>query len=276
MFLLLFVDALTTGTVCDVESNAISTIPDEFLLRIRATHKEGREKIEVDYGVPLAYSEPVEIAEMVESHRWAWRPDKPRLILVAESHVFTTVTDLAVRYANPDSARHAPSNYVRLVYCLAYGESDLCSGLKGGTPQYWDIFGRLVGTSPKNVLGSAPGARLRAKVETLQRMRASGIWLLDASLHGIYMPKGERIDAVSGLTRDLQELWWRGYGRALIEDAKPEKIIAIGKGLFNNMRSSIPFDDWIYQPQGARSLVQRQRNAEVLGELADWLQKTGA
>lgn len=26
---------------------------------------------------------------------------------------------MIVRYSNPDSAGHAPSNYVRLVYCLA-------------------------------------------------------------------------------------------------------------------------------------------------------------
>jgi hypothetical protein len=52
-----------------------------------------------------------------------WRPPTPRLVLVAESHVFTTLLDLAVTYQNPSGAIHAPSNYVRLVYCLAYGES---------------------------------------------------------------------------------------------------------------------------------------------------------
>jgi len=161
------------------------------------------------------------------------------------------------------------------VYCLAYGESALSCGLKGGTPQYWDIFGRLVGTSPKNIPGSMPGARLAEKVKTLHRMRDSGIWLLDASLHGIYMPKGERIDAVSGyLTGDLQRLWWEGYGRALLEGAKPERIIAIGKGLFNNISSDIPFDDWIYQPQGARHETQRKKNSDTLGELAEWLHRT--
>ena len=249
-------------------------IPNEFLVKIRETHKRGRERIEVGYGVPVIKVEPVEVAEMVESHRWAWRPARPRLVLVAESHVFTTPEEMAVRYTNPVGAEYAPSNYVRLVYCLGYGESELASGRKGGTPQYWDIFGKLVGTSPKNIPGTTPGTRLAEKVETLRRLKASGIWLLDASLHGIYMPKGERIDAVSGdITRDLQKLWWEGYGSALLKHAKPERVIAIGKGLFNNMSSEIPFNDWIYQPQGARLPAQRKKNSDTLGELADWLQK---
>ena len=181
---------------------------------------------------------------------------------------------MAVQYRNPESAEHTPSNYVRLVYCLAYGESELSCGLKGGTPQYWDIFGRLVGTTPKNIPGSMPGSRLTEKAKTLHRMKASGIWLLDASLHGIYMPKGERIDSVSGyLTADLQKIWWDGYGRALVEDATPDRIIVIGKGLFNNMSSDIPFSDWIYQPQGARLEWQRKKNSDTLGELAEWLQE---
>lgn len=256
-----------------VEANADPIISVEFIRRIRTTHARGREKIE-EYGVPREHTEPVDVAETVESHRWAWRPDSPHLVLIAESHVFTTLSDMSVRYTNPIGAEHAPTNYVRLVYCLAYGEPALCPGLKGGTPQYWSIFGKLVGTSPKLSVGGPRSGRLQEKVKTLKRMLHGGVWLLDASLHGIYMPKGDRIDAAKReLTADLQRLWWSGYGQAIIEQARPERIVAIGKGLFNNMRGAFSFDDWIYQPQGARTISQLGHNSEVLGRLSHWLLK---
>jgi len=47
----------------------------------------------------------------------------------------------------PPEARFAPTDFVRLVYCLGYGENELLDGGlvpgNGGTWQYWDLFGRL-------------------------------------------------------------------------------------------------------------------------------------
>ena len=187
-------------------------------------------------------------------------------MLIAESHVFTTLLDLAVTYKNPSGAGHAPTNYVRLVYCLAYGESTLCQGLKGGTSQYWGIFGNLVGTTPKHVSGARRLARLEEKVRTLQLMQQAGIWLLDASLHGIYVPKGTRIDTINRkLTPELQRLWWEGYGEAIIAHAQPKQIIAIGKGLYQNMAKQDPFQ-WLDLPAPRRP----DRNPENPQRRSTW------
>jgi hypothetical protein len=124
-------------------------IPDLFQSYIANTHSEGRRLIQ-SYGVPESTIEPLQVAELVEAHRWAWKPERPRLVLIAESHVFTTLVETMATYQNPEGAHNAPSNFVRLVYCLGYGESLLCPQFKGGTPQYWRIFGNLVGTSPKH------------------------------------------------------------------------------------------------------------------------------
>jgi len=38
--------------------------------------------------------EGVEVAIEVEAYRWHWRPENPRLVLVAESHVYTSPEDV--------------------------------------------------------------------------------------------------------------------------------------------------------------------------------------
>src|SRR5436305_8632592 len=77
-------------------------------------------------------TEPLEVALAVESHRWAWRPESVSVMLIAESHVYTSENDLAITVRQdllPPEARHAPSEYVRLVYCLGYGENEILSGM---------------------------------------------------------------------------------------------------------------------------------------------------
>ena len=68
------------------------------------------------------------VALAVERHRWAWKPENVRILLVAESHVYTSEEELALRVQRellPVEARHAPTEYVRLIYCLGYGETSL-------------------------------------------------------------------------------------------------------------------------------------------------------
>lgn len=253
----------------DLDPN--SFIPEVFLDRLREGHEKGRRVIAA-HGVPDHWIEPCHISEAVESHRWSWRPERCRLVLVAESHVFTTLQDLARRYRNPTGAQHAPSNFVRLVYCLAYGEPSLSGVTERGTPQYWKLFGDLAGTAPRHLPGKYNHDRLAEKVKTLQRLSELGVWLLDASLHGIYVPKGPRIDAGSArLTAQLQVIWWQSYGQTIVKEVRPERIVAIGKGLRGNMNGVIPFSGWIYQPQGARNRDQMGHNAEVLHQLNGWL-----
>src|SRR5689334_21098888 len=97
--------------------------------------------------------EPEGVGFAVERHRWAWKPKTVRVLLIAESHVFTSEDDFRLRITShrlPVGARHTPADYVRLIYCLGYGESHLLtpfpSGNNPGTPQFWNVFGRVAGT----------------------------------------------------------------------------------------------------------------------------------
>ncbi len=116
---------------------------------IRAAHQIGTRLLQ-NAGL---IAESIEVALAVEKHRWAWKPEKVRLVLIAESHVYTTPDDLRIKIIKswlPALAQHTPSEFVRLVYCLGYGESEILSAYPNpkndiGTWQYWDIFGRLCG-----------------------------------------------------------------------------------------------------------------------------------
>jgi hypothetical protein len=93
---------------------------------------------------------------------------------------------------------------------------------------------------------------------------------MDASLHAVSLRKGERLSATA--TAELQARWWRDYGGAVIREVRPDRIIAIGKGLNTSLGSWIEFADWMYQPQGARYTEQRERNAKVLKDMRTWLE----
>jgi hypothetical protein len=133
----------------------------------------------------------------------------------------------------PDAAASTPIEFVRLVYCLGYGEDWLLNRAptrrNGGTPQYWNIFGRLAGTGRQPTrAASTDQGRLAWKVATLRELKSRGVWLLDASLHGIYAPGADRVPP--GLTAELHALWWRHYGAWLIEQCAGAHTCVIGKG----------------------------------------------
>src|SRR5260370_25077907 len=147
-------------------------IPVKKIKKIRDAHRAGRNVLKAK-GLPCESSR---VAVEVERHQWAWRPSKVRFLLVAESHVFTDDDDLRVRIRRevlPRRLRHRPDTFVRLVYCLGYGENNLLNKRpesNPGTRQYWNIFGRLAGTSPKPRGGGRLFKdRLKWKLETLTR-----------------------------------------------------------------------------------------------------------
>lgn len=209
---------------------------------------------------------------MVEAHRWAWKPGRVRLVLLAESHVFTTPAELASDYAGHPwlhGLPPVPTCLVRLIYCLGYGESTLCRVAKQGTPQFWGIFGGLAGTTPRHLRGAPRRQRFDEKVLTLRRLKHLGAWLLDSSLHGIYAPRGQRMDGT--ITAKLQKLWLDSYGGLLLEELRPERVVAIGKGVFSALQGCLKIDDWVYQPQGVRSVRQAAYNRDKLSSLKEWL-----
>lgn len=233
-------------------------MPNDMLTELRRTHAAGVKVL----SAAKCSAEVVETAIHVERHRWFWRPKRPKLLLVAESHVFTSVKDFAIRIDN-EKLRHfsgsgavpPPNEYVRLVYCLGYGEPEILENApdghcNSGTQNYWDIFGRITGRLPQPLPDNGYGLdqRLRWKIETLRQLCRQGIWLLDASVHAIYLGHGKRLPL--DIQRILHQQWWEGYGRRVIEDCEGAKMWVIGKTVHNCL---VPLPQWkcrgwIYQP----------------------------
>jgi hypothetical protein len=199
----------------------------------------------------------------VEEHRWHWRPDNPRLILVAESHVYTSEADLGVtineKEIGPlltDGEALPPSEYVGLVYCLGYGETKLLANRYAdfstrSTWQYWDLFGRLAGTGqqPRASARTTLRRRLEWKLDTLRELGRLGIWLLDGSAHAIYL--GGRLRRSFETCQTLHKQWCQHYGNKIIEEAGNPVVWVVGAGgrdcLRGNLRGFQP-DNFIYQP----------------------------
>jgi hypothetical protein len=151
----------------------------------------------------------------VTAWRNAWRPHRVRALLVAESHVGEHPGDQRISVLSQRWIRNElPSRYVRLIYCLGYGESGICSSrpdTNGGTPQFWNIFGQIAfGQSPPQKAGSTVRDRLRWKVAVLEELQRRGIWLQDASPLGIYLGRGKRTDP-----RHQVQLLREGYSRVV-------------------------------------------------------------
>jgi hypothetical protein len=99
--------------------------------------------------------------------------------------------------------------------------------------------------------------RLRNKVKVLQKMKGQGIWLLDASVVGLYGSgkKNQRF------IERIVEICWENYIANTILESNPKHIIIIGKGVGDIVypklqKLRIPFTT-IPQPQ-ARGASQWQ------------------
>jgi hypothetical protein len=140
--------------------------------------------------------------------RNAFRPHRVRILLVAESHVAEQPGDVGVRVESPVSVAHGlelPDGFCRLVYCLGYGESEICHPKptsNPGTWQFWDLFGAIAGVFDKSLRPRCPRRkestleeRLGWKHSVLCVLRDAGVWLADASVLGLYasgrpLPRG--------------------------------------------------------------------------------------
>ena len=201
------------------------------------------------------------VALAVEKHRFAWRPKSVKVVLIAESHIYTSASDFALRVCKdflPPEAQDTPSEFVRIIYCLGYGEPELLSGKtqqrNAGTRQFWDLFGKLAGTGkqPCRSRGISRRDRIQWKVDTLSKLQTKGVWVLDASLHAMYTPGGKRIS--NKLKFALHQLWWQEYGSHLLSGFPQAKVWIIGKTVADDLKKiKIPFDGWIYQPGAGRS-----------------------
>lgn len=177
------------------------SLPESIAVALKETYEQGKRTI-TNLDPRAKPPEPFEHIKKVEEHRWHWRPPCPRLILIAESHVYTATEALIDQDKLGDFFRPEdelpPNEYVALVYCLGYGENQLLTkpqqhreSVGKVTWQFWDIFGRLThrGKQPRVGHGT-PEKRVKWKIDTLSQLKSCGVWLLDASVHAIYL--GER------------------------------------------------------------------------------------
>ncbi len=181
-------------------------------------------------------TEELESVQLVETYRRFLRPEKVRIVLLAESHVFTSAEDRKIAIPPIAELPGYPTQYARFVYCLGYGEKHLtknpCHPKRDGTPQFWKIlvscrdsvslatdFGPILGCTTYH-------QRLQNKIALLKELKERGIWLVDASIVALYK-NGQK---TQNMFRATQESW-QSYTRGVVISAKPEHVICIGKGV---------------------------------------------
>ncbi len=215
------------------------------------------------------------VVKQVEEYRQFWKPSQVRVILLAESHVYTTDEEFVSecsRFALSNFIQSYPTHYVRFVYCLGYGEPQILNreldSNRGRTSQFWKIFSSCVAKNDadlgfqKILTGKTQiHQRLRNKVAILQEMRKRGIWLIDASIVGIY---GAVKDAK--VKDSIITTCWDSYIKKEIGESKPKHTIVIGKGVEKILKRRLEllkvYSGTNYtalpQPQGNRGTSEEQ------------------
>jgi hypothetical protein len=188
-------------------------------------------------------AEPIEVLRRAEEHRAFWRPDPVRIVLLAESHVYTARSELERRIILDDLIQGGvPCGFVRLVYCLGYGEEvaldrNITVPRNSGTPQFWKIFYSCVNPVNTNAdfapiqVSRTPcfAERIRNKLALLERLKELGVWLVDASLAALYLPGHAKPSP--RLVADCIQTCWRAYIERLLVAARPLRIVCIGRGV---------------------------------------------
>ena len=188
----------------------------------------------LDTLLPKGDCDSIDVVRLARRYYDHWRP-KPgnvRVILMAESHAFTSRSiSLSTRMKSSLLTDYkGPREFVSLVYCLAYGENEsletdrtkeetLQPSSNKGTAQFWALLAacsrgtKAIPSVRKNSdsikhkfaadLMKGGGLkvqdRLLAKIEILEDLRKRGIWLIDASVIGWYIsqPQQFRISRVT-------------------------------------------------------------------------------
>ena len=192
-------------------------------------------------------AEPFKSVELIENYRHYWRPEKVRVILLAESHVYTSDVDRTQTIKPLLGLDNYPTEYAKFVYCLGYGEKELTSGechpKRDGTPQFWKLFFSCLHKIHSNsdfapILKSTTSfkQRIQSKLDLLSSLQSEGIWLVDASIVALYhqgkKPEPERIH------RAVKSSWDR-YTSKVLEEANPDHIVVIGKGVAQTLQQDL-------------------------------------
>ena len=195
-------------------------------------------------------TEPFPIVKSVSDHRYFWKPDKVKILLLAESHVYTSIEehDQIMHYNDFPELDKCPVNYVRLVYCLGYGEKSLVNVKENpGTWQFWKIFTSCIHQNfhsefGKILVGETKNQkqRLQNKISLLEKMKEKGIWLVDASIVAVYKNKnGKKEKPKEKVMKEILKITWEKHTSKIICEIKPEKIIVIGKCVAGHLKEEL-------------------------------------
>ena len=203
-----------------------------------------KEKIE-SFNIKL---ESIKVIEMVDAYRHYWKPSKVNVVLLAESHVYTQSYELdyIVQMGTANHLNNYHEHFVRFVYCLAYGEKTLLKEKyfpkkdNRGTPDFWKIFlsccEEITVDKYNSIYDSIKTAttsdiqRIGKKIDILNKMKSKGIWLLDASIVGLYVPGAKRLAGTS-MCNKIISCSWQNYVKNKVLQVAPKFIIVIGKGV---------------------------------------------
>ncbi|MFZ7138027.1 MAG: hypothetical protein ACOWW1_06385 [archaeon] len=236
--------------------------------------------------VPQVEIDSLDVVKKVEEHRRFWKPKKTNVILLAESHVYTDQKDFEIWTSQSYLQKFPigyPSRFVRFVYCVGYGETEILTKkpkrTNSGTPQYWKIFSSCVAKNKYDlgldrVLKSrrirSRSLRLQNKLNILYQMKTKGIWLLDASIVGLY---GNQAKKSLEDYQKIIEICWDNYLKQVITEVSPKFIIVIGKQVENSLFSrlnelNIPYET-LYQPQARLTKQEHFRNFQQLNKICN-------
>ena len=208
--------------------------------------------------------EPYESVELVERYRRYWKPQRVRVLLLAESHVFTSDLDRTIRIPEIQGLNGYPSQYAKFVYCLAYGERRLTGNgshpRRDGTPQFWKIFHSCNNNVDRNndfhpILSMTQyRQRIQNKIELLKDLQRRGVWLVDSSVVALYNDgkKPAHKTMLSAIRTS-----WSEYTGDVVRESDPEHVIVIGKGVANSIESELQ------KVVGANYSVIAQPNAHL-------------
>jgi hypothetical protein len=213
------------------------------------------------------YEEGLAVAKAVEYLRTAWRPKQVRIILLAESHVWTGENEITSSVRQPDGSSTA---FVRFVYCLGYGEPQLVDPQvrpNSGTPQYWRLFHDAIHGPgvPLNTGEPDSQRRVQNKWVLLHELRAAGIWLVDASIIALYR-QGERL-ANGGGYREVLKACWTSYVGGVVAECSPSAVLIVGKAVNDAIgeyvRRQFPAVDVVNQPNARLSSADIARDRQL-------------
>ena len=226
-----------------------------------------------------AMIESLPAVEAVFRHRMFWKPETVKVVLLAESHVLTKAEELSCTVDLSAFGVRAPTQYARFVYCLGYGESEFVDGQideNSGTPQFWKLFSAFLHGPDEDrfcrvLKGGTPDARARVsnKLALLSEMKRRGIWLVDASGGGLYVPAGSKT-GYKDTQRAIEESWI-SFWHAQLRAEQPRYAICIGVGVYETLKHWLRdmFPDGvskIEQPNARLSAEKHRQNMAMCAE----------